>query len=210
MAALRGPPIQGHGRRLTRRRAPPRTVTLHAPNTTMNEPIQFIPLTQLALAFIPVCAVLLQCVGQHHGPVIDRPVRLTLGQERDQQRADRVERRQRRAVGHDRGGARAHRLDAEMPQMLGQPGPPFQRELGARLHHRRELRGFAAPDQPDMAAVVAGQGLDDRARFAVRTDRQQNALVAPVHVCAHSSRPEASSICRPRGSSTSMTQRSGS
>ena len=94
-------------------------------------------------------------------PVIKRTMRLTLGQEEGQKRADGIQARERQPISHQ-PRPRPERLGGVGAKMLIQPRVPAYIKLRPRLQDRRQFAGRAAMDDPGMAAMGKGENLDDR------------------------------------------------
>ena len=129
----------------------------------------------------PVRVPAAQRLDQVVGGVVHGLVRLALGKELDQECAEGIEGRQGSPVSHDLGGATADQIDLERTKVLGKPGVPVQRKLGAGLQSRGGGLGGATAHETAVTAVIDRHRLDYSARLAVAAHPKQDAFVAPLH-----------------------------
>ena len=92
-----------------------------------------------------------------------------------------IERGEGGAVGHDGRGVGADGVDAEIADVLFEARGPVEGEDRAGLKHRGHAPPRPAAHDAGVATVGGGERLDDRGAFAVATDRDEDAFVAPVH-----------------------------
>ena len=111
----------------------------------------------------------------------DIGMRLALGQAGGEQRRRRGERRQPVRIVEEAGGVGPQQFAGDRAEMLGQAAAPRRSDQVARLQHRPPPRRLPAADQTEMAAVLAGQELDDQPALAVPASGHDKARVSPLH-----------------------------